>query len=206
MRLSVLLSFILISSFEAKAQNAYVKMGQQALMNGDFKTAVRQLEKACYIDSSNANAYLMLGYSYYHSENYRKSVAAYSKVIDIKPADPDAYYWRSRAKSYLAKDIQLKDTEREKHMLGAINDMSKALLLQPGETRFYQIRGLAYKDYGTFKLQGGTKIFDKPMGQKALQAAISDFKKVLENNAGRYDISELMASCREKLSALNAHH
>lgn len=207
MRLSVILSFLVItSSIEAAAQNAYVKLGQQALMNGDFKTAVHQLEKACYIDSSNANAFLMLGYSYYHSENYQKSVTAYSKVISMKPADADAYYWRSRAKSYLAKDIQQKDEIREKNMLGAINDLSKALLLSPSETRFYQIRGLAYRDYGNFKLQGGNKLYDKNRGILALKAAISDFQKVLDNSPGRDDISSLISVSKEKLASTTGRH
>src|ERR1700750_467178 len=105
MKLSVIISFLIISSLEnATAQNAYVKLGQAALMEGDFKYASAQLEKACVMDSTNANALWMLGYSYYHSENYKKSILAYNRVIAIKPADASAYYYRARAKSYLAKD------------------------------------------------------------------------------------------------------
>src|SRR6202051_5350338 len=105
MKLSVIFAFLLFTSLEtASAQNAYVKLGQQALMDGDFKAAVTQLEKACLIDSTNANALWMLGYSYYHSENYRKSIAAYTRVISLKPADASAYYYRARAKSYFAKE------------------------------------------------------------------------------------------------------
>src|ERR1700750_1875264 len=105
MKVSVILSFLLISSFETViAQNAYFKMGQQAFFDGDFKTAVNHLEKSCVIDSTNASALWMLGYSYYHSENYKKSIQAYNRVIAIKPADASAYYYRARAKSYLAKD------------------------------------------------------------------------------------------------------
>src|ERR1700761_1291105 len=102
MKLSVILSFLIVTSIEAaQAQNAYVKLGQQALMDGDFKVAVAQLEKACLIDSTNANALWMLGYSYYHSENYRKSILAYTREIAINPTDPSAYYYRARAKGYL---------------------------------------------------------------------------------------------------------
>ena len=108
MRLSVIISFLIISSLDnASAQNAYVKLGQQALMDGDFKAAVAQLEKACLIDSTNANALWMLGYSYYHSDNYKKSIAAYTKELTINPIDATAYYYRARAKSYLGKDNQL---------------------------------------------------------------------------------------------------
>ena len=84
MKLTVILSFLIVYTFEnASGQNAYYKLGQQALMDGDFKAAVAQLEKACLIDSTNANALWMLGYSYYHSENFKKSIAAYTKEILI---------------------------------------------------------------------------------------------------------------------------
>src|SRR5476651_2412428 len=117
----VFTAFLLVSySIEsACAQSAYFKLGQQALMNGDFKSAVAQLEKACLIDSTNANALWMLGYSYYHSENYKKSIAAYTKEISINPTDAMAYYYRARSKSFLGKDNQLSIAEKEKYLLGA---------------------------------------------------------------------------------------
>src|SRR5258708_38287654 len=101
MKLSIIVSILVISSIEnISAQNAYVKLGQQALMDGDFKVAVAQLEKACLIDSTNGNALWMLGYSYYHSENYKNSIAAYTKEISINPVNATAYYSRARGNSY----------------------------------------------------------------------------------------------------------
>src|ERR1700709_76464 len=103
MKVSVILSYLIISSVNsALSQNAYFKLGQQAFFDGDFKSAVNHLERSCIIDSTNASALWMLGYSYYHSENYKKSIAAYSRVISIKPADGSAYYYRARAENYLA--------------------------------------------------------------------------------------------------------
>src|ERR1700744_4087125 len=116
MKLSVIISFLAVFPFEAGvAQNAYVKLGQQALMNGDFKAAVLQLEKACLVDSTNANALWMLGYSYYHSENYKKSVAAYTKELTLNPTDASAYYYRARAKGYLGKDNLASPSDKEKY-------------------------------------------------------------------------------------------
>ena len=127
MKLSIIISFLIISSLETSyAQNAYVKLGQQAFMDGDFKSAIQQLEKACIVDSTDANALWMLGYSYYHSDNYKKSIAAYTKVISIKPTDASAYYYRARAKSYLGKDNSLTPADKEKYLLGAIFDFTKA--------------------------------------------------------------------------------
>src|ERR1700761_5281141 len=122
MRLSVITTLLIISSAEySLAQNAYVRLGQQAYIDGNFKAAVTQLEKGCLIDSTNANALWMLGYSYYHSDNYAKSVTAFTKEIAITPADASAYYYRARAKAHLGKDSQL-PADKGINLLGVIVD------------------------------------------------------------------------------------
>jgi tetratricopeptide (TPR) repeat protein len=209
MRLSAIISLVIITSLEsASAQNAYVKLGQQAFIDGNFKAAVKQLEKACMVDSTNANAYWMLGYSYYHSENYRKSIAAYSKVIFINPVDATAYYYRARAKGYLGKDTFLSPAEREKYLLSAIFDLTKSIAIDPSEqVKCFQTRGIAYREYGLFKLQHNSSgTYDKTRGISALKASIADLKKVLDNNPGRSDISSLIELSKEKLATAVGHH
>jgi tetratricopeptide (TPR) repeat protein len=203
MKLSVILSFLIISSVEPTlAQNAYVKLGQQALMDGDFKAAVVQLEKACLIDSTNANALYMLGY--YHSENYKKSITAYTKEIAINPGDAMAYYYRARSKSYLGKDIQLSAADKEKYLVGAIFDLTRAISIEPNATK-YQTRGIAYREYGIFKLQTAAQPYDKVRGINSLKASINDLQKVLAENPGRTDIEMLMDQSRQKLDEALAH-
>ena len=202
MKLSVLISFLIISSLEnTYAQNAYFKLGQQSLMEGDFKAAAMQLEKACLVDSTNANALWMLGYSYYHSENYRKSIAAFCKEIAINPADANAYYYRARAKAYLGKDEQLSAADKEKYLLGAIIDLTKAISIDPNDTqnRYLQTRGIAYREYGIFKLQSTGHFYDKNRGINSLKASIADLEKVLSDNPGRIDIANLIDLSRQKL-------
>jgi tetratricopeptide (TPR) repeat protein len=206
MKVSVILSFLILSSVNTvMAQNAYFKLGQQAFFDGDFKSAVNHLEKSCIIDSTNSSALWMLGYSYYHSENYKKSIQAYNRVIAIKPADGSAYYYRARAKSYLAKDNQLSDADKEKNLLGAIVDFTKAIAIDPTDTqnniKFYQNRALAYREYGEFKLQANTHFYDKNRGINSLKAAIVDFEKVLADNPNRPDITTLMESAKAKLAS-----
>lgn len=204
MRLSAIVCLFFITSLDSSAQNAYVKLGQQAFMDGNFKAAVKQLEKACMVDSTNANAYWMLGYSYYHSENYRKSIAAYTKVIFINPIDATAYYYRARAKSYLGKDTYLSPDEREKHLLGAIFDLTKAIAIDPSEqNKCYQTRGIAYREYGVFKLKSGQKNYDRARGINSLRASIADLEKVLNGNPGRSDIASLLDISKEKLATAN---
>ena len=202
MKLSVIFSFLLIASLEnVSAQNAYIKLGQEALMDGDFKAAVAQLEKACLIDSTNANALWMLGYSYYHSENYKKSVAAYTKELAINPTDASAYYYRARAKGYLGKDNELSVADKEKYLLGAIFDLTKAIAIDPNDSsnKFYQTRGIAYREYGVFKLSAPGHYFDKSRGINSLKASIADLEKVLADNPTRADISSLIDMSKEKL-------
>ena len=208
MKISVIISFLIISSFEnSSAQNSYIKLGQQALVEGDFKVAVAQLEKACLIDSTNSTALLMLGYSYYHSENYKKSITAYTKEIALNPTDATAYYYRARAKGYLGKDNQLSAADKEKYLLGAIFDLTKAIAIDPDVTknRYYQVRGIAYREYGIFKLQAASHPGDKARGINALKASITDFEKVLADNPSRTDISALIDLSKQKLDEAITH-
>jgi len=211
MKISVILAFLVISSANlALGQNAYFKLGQQAFFDGDFKTAVNHLEKSCIIDSTNASALWMLGYSYYHSENYKKSIAAYTRVIAIKPADGSAYYYRARAENYLARDNQLTDADKEKYLLGAIVDFTKAIAVDPNNTennvKFYQNRGIVYREYGEFKLQANSHTYDRTRGINSLKASITDLQKVLNDNPNRQDIASLIDLSKAKLANALGHH
>ncbi len=207
MRLPVILFVLAITSVKvSSAQNAYVKLGQQALMEGDFKVAIQRLEKACVIDSTNADALWMLGYSYYHSANYKKSISTYTRVVTIKPTDATSYYYRARAKSYMAKDNMLSAQERDKYLYGAIVDFTKAVTLEPTDTKYYQNRGIAYREYGVFKLDPTSKsTFDKARGINALKASIGDLEKVLNDNPTRADIASLLDISKEKLATVVGH-
>lgn len=206
MKLPVILSLLIISTIETTyAQNAYVRLGRQSFMDGDFKAAIQQLEKGCMRDSSDVEALWMLGYSYYHSDNYRKSITAYSKVISIRPTDASAYYYRARAKSYMAKDNQLTPPDKEKYMLGAIFDFTKAIEIttDPSDAKLYQNRGIAYQDYAIFKLQQVPHVYDKARSISSLKASISDFEKVLSMDGARTDITQLLDVSKAKLADIS---
>jgi tetratricopeptide (TPR) repeat protein len=204
MKFSVIVSFLIISSVESLlGQSAYIKMGQQALMDGDFKTAVNHLEKACVVDSTNANALWMLGYSYYHDQNYKKSITTYSRLLEIKPADESAYYFRALAKSFLARDAQALPADKEKNLLGAILDLTNAISINPADIKFYQNRGIFYREYGVFKLQKSTRFYDRNRGIKSLKASVADLEKVLNENPDRKDIASLLDLSKQQLNAAN---
>ncbi|UEG54697.1 hypothetical protein LLH06_06945 [Mucilaginibacter daejeonensis] len=195
---------MIISTVESSAQNAYVKLGYQAMMDKDFKTAVRQLEKACMVDSNSTNALWMLGYSYFHSGNFKRSVGAYTRVINIDKTNREAYYFRAIARLNMAKDQLLAGNDREKCMLGAINDLNKAILIKP-EDSYFQNRGLAYKEYAALKMKAAGS-YDKTAVASALKAAIADFEKLLSSNPSRTDIASLLDVSKEKLATVVGHH
>jgi len=209
MRLSVLISLLIFPVVErASAQNAYTRLGQQAYIDGNFKAAIAQLERGRLIDSTDSNALWMLGDSYYHSENYIKSITAFTKEIAIDPADAHAYYYRAKAQCRLGIDSK-NPAEKEKFLLGSIIDLTKAISINPAEakiTSFYQNRGIAYKEYGFFRVQQNTKFFDKARGTNSLKAAIADFQKVLDADKSREDIASLIDVCKEKLATIVGHH
>jgi|SRR5476651_1837795 len=204
MKFSVIVSFLIISSVESLlGQSAYIKMGQQALMDGDFKTAVNHLEKACVVDSTNANALWMLGYSYYHDQNYKKSIITYTRLLEIKPTDESAYYFRALSKSFLARDAQALPADKEKNLLGAILDLTNAISINPADIKFYQNRGIFYREYGVFKLQKSTHFYDRNRGIKSLKASVADLEKVLNENPDRRDIAALLDLSKQQLNAAN---
>lgn len=209
MRLSAVVSFLILSSFEPlMAQNSYLRLGKQAFYNADYKEAVAKLEKAYFIDSTNANALYMLGYSYYHSDNYPKSISAFTKYLALTPTDGWAYYFRGRAKSYMAKDLQLLPSEREKYLFGAIFDLTRAIAINPNDAKinsFYQNRGIIYREYGIFKLQANLKTYDKIKGINSLKLSIADLEKILATDPNRNDIATQLDISKEKLASALGH-
>lgn len=183
------LFFILLNEVTF-AQNSYEKLGQKSLVDGDFKMAVINLEKAIAIDSNNVNTLYMLGYSYYHSLNYQKAVSTFARVVSLKPNETSAYYYRGKARNIMAAETSnLSNSERERLLLGAIRDYTKAISINADDIKLYQNRALAYRDYGVLKAQKIPKFYDKNKATEAFRMCINDFQKVLEFSPGRKDIT-----------------
>ncbi len=210
MRLSVIVSLLVITSVEpVLAQNSYIKLGRQAMFDGNFKLAVKQLEKGAQLDSTNANAIFMLGYSYYQSQDYAKSIATFNRQLSIAPNEAQAYYFRARAKAYLGKDFSLVPAEREKYLFGAIIDYNRAISSSPsGEkiTSFYQNRGIAYREYGIFKAQANLPTYNKAKAIQSLKASIEELERILASEPHRNDIATQLDLSKEKLAGVVGHH
>ncbi|TZF84831.1 tetratricopeptide repeat protein [Pedobacter sp. BS3] len=204
--LFALLTFFGIAEAQQKeSENPYVQLGKKALLDGDFKLAVSNLEKALPADSNNANVLYILGYSYYHSGNYPKAVSSFSKVVSLRPQEVSAYYYRGKARNIMATGVNntLSLTEKEKLLQASIRDFTKAIELNVSDMKFYQNRAIAYRDYGILKSQKIAGFYDKTAAANAYKSCMTDLQKVLDNNPNRTDIQTELKKARVYLENLD---
>lgn len=188
------LVFLVFYSVGVLAQSSsYDKVGMQAMMKGDYKSAVSQLEKASAKNPNDAKILKMLGYSYFQCGNYENSISTYSKLIAVKP-EYSAYYYRGKARQNVANDPKESlNSMRDNFYLSAIADFTKAIELNGQEdTQLLQNRGLAYKDYGIYKSYSIKKAADKKPVLSLFNSSIADFQKVLLIQPQRKDILSLI--------------
>ncbi len=69
----------------------YFDRGQKDFENGEWKDAVKNLKKAVAEDSSNAEAYNLMGYSYRRMGEVDSAFDAYAKALDINPKHRGAH-------------------------------------------------------------------------------------------------------------------
>lgn len=187
------------SSFAQKS--GYDKLGMQAMINGDYKGAVGQLEKA---DAKSPNVLKMLGYSYFQCGDFENSIATYSRLIALKPTDYSAYYYRGKARQNVANDPKESlSSMRDNFYQSAIKDFTKAIEINGEEdTQLLQNRALAYKDYAIYKSYGIKNKAEKAACVALFNNSISDFQKVLLVQPQRKDITSLIDYVKAQVTSL----
>ncbi|RNL54463.1 tetratricopeptide repeat protein [Pedobacter jejuensis] len=198
------LGLIILSSGSSYAQNGNDKKIMDAMVKGDYKAAVTQLEKADAKDGNNANVLKMLGYSYYQNGDYENSITTYSRLIVLKPAEISAYYYRGKARLNVANDPkQSLNALRDNFYTAAIKDFTKASELSGEEdTQMLQNRGLAYKDYAIFRSFKSKKAVEKAACVALFNNSIADFQKVLTLQPLRKDILDWIAYDKAQIASL----
>lgn len=199
-----LILFVISISTSSYAQNNFEKLGKQAWVNGDYKTAVAQLEKADNIDPNNASILKMLGYSYYQCGDFENSIAAYSRLIVLKPTDYSAYYYRGKARLNIANlPKESLNQMRDNFYVSSIKDFSKAIEINGEEdVQILQNRGIAYKDYAIFKSYKIKKTPEKVACVAIFNNSISDFQKILTVQPLRKDIISLVDYVKAQVASL----
>ena len=207
---SFLLSFLFIGFAHAQqkasaSKNTYVNLGQKAVMDGNFKQAVTHLEKALPDEGNNPQVLYMLGYSYYHSEEYEKAISTFGQVISLRPTEVSAYYYRGKARNYIAarSTSTLTNAEREKLLSASVRDFSKAIELTPDDIKLYQNRAIAYRDLGILKGQKVPKVYDKAIAVSSFKSCINDLQKLLDASPQRKDIQEEMKKAKVYMANLD---
>jgi tetratricopeptide (TPR) repeat protein len=185
-------------------QGSYDKLGMQAMMKGDYKGAVAQLEKADTKSPNNPSILKMLGYSYFQCGNFESSIETYSRLIVIKPSDYSAYYYRGKARQNVANDPKESLNQmRDNFYLSAIKDFTRAIEINGEEdTQLLQNRGLAFKDYAIYKSYKIKKRLDKDACIALFNNSISDFQKVLVVQPLRKDIISLIDYVKAQITSL----
>lgn len=184
------MSFAHAQSTETVHSNPNVRLGEKALLDSDFKAAAGYLKKALPAEANDPNVLYMLGYSEYHSGDFRGAVKSFQKVVELAPENVTAYYYRAKANNALAvsTEIQSTNANRERMLNEAIGDYTKAIELNPADVKLYQNRGVAYRDLGILLGTDGTPNFNKEKATEAYNKSIGDFEEVLKLTPGKKDI------------------
>ncbi|WP_325639436.1 tetratricopeptide repeat protein [Parapedobacter sp.] len=175
---------------ETAPSNPNVRLGQKALIDGDFKAAAGHLQKALPAEAGDPNVMYMLAYSQYQIGEYRKSLESFTKVIELRPDHESAYYYRGKANNALAvqTDTRISSSNREKMLNQAIINYTKAIELNGEDVKYYQNRGIAYRDLGILRGTAGTANYDKSIATDAYNKSVVDFEQVLVMAPGKKDI------------------
>ncbi|RZK48380.1 MAG: hypothetical protein EOO99_10305 [Pedobacter sp.] len=203
-KFTFILIFASIQLSYSQAPNNFEKMGIQAWMKGDFKGAVSLLEKAEATDANNPSVLKALGYSYFQVADYDKSITTYSKLINLKPNDYSAYYYRGKARLNLANSPKQNQAGlRESFYAASIKDFTKAIEINGEEDiQILQNRGIALKDYAIFKSYSIKKSAEKTACISMFNQSIADFQKVLVSQPLRKDIIDLVDYVKAQIVSL----
>ncbi|WP_437921318.1 tetratricopeptide repeat protein [Sphingobacterium sp. LRF_L2] len=185
-----LLAITVQAQDQSQHSNPNVRLGQKALLEGDFKSAATHLQKALPAEANDPDVQYLLGYSQFHNGEYTKAIETFKKVITLDPKHTSAYYYKAKASNNLAVASASKLTESSKEQLlkTAIEDYSKAIAITANDAKLYQNRAIAYRDLGILTGTNGAGNYDKAKASDAYNKAVADYEKVLTYDASRKDI------------------
>src|SRR5690606_16054318 len=140
-----------------------VRAGEKALLDGDFKTAAAQFEKAIPNAGDEPEVIYLLGYSQFQNGDYKEAIDNFSKVISLNPESVSAYYYRAKANNNMAvnKELELSNNNRVDLLKSAVGDYTKAIAINAEDAKLYQNRAIAYRDLGILIGTGSSSNYNK---------------------------------------------
>lgn len=188
--LALAMMTLTVSAQQEEHKNENVRLGQKALLDGDFKSAVTYLQKALPAEANDPHVVYLLGYSQFQSADFKKSADTFEKVIKLDPKNANAYYYKAKANNILAVDnsSKLSVAEKEQLLSAVVADYSKAIAINASDAKLYQNRAVAYRDLGILKGTAGAAGYNKQAATEAYNKAVADYEKVLSYDSSRKDI------------------
>jgi len=188
------LAAVALCALTARAQeqhgNPNVRLGQKALLDGDFTAAVAHLQKALPAEAADPDVHYLLGYSQFQSGEFATSIKTFEKVLALDAKYAPAWYYKAKAGNNLAVtgDRESGPSDKENLLKTAIEDYGKAIAIDANDIKLYQNRAVAYRDLGILTGTPETANYDKQKATEAYDKAIADYQKVLSRDASRKDI------------------
>lgn len=102
--------------------------------------AIEYLNEAVKIHPNYANAYLIMGNSYFYLAEYDKSIVAYEQALRINPQFQDASYNMAVA----LRDAGRKAGEKENNIQKAEQLLLRSLSMNPKDTETLRLLGISY--------------------------------------------------------------
>lgn len=195
------LTTMTVQAQQEEHKNPNVRLGQKALMDGDFAKAITYFEKALPAEEKDPGVLYYLGYSQFQSREYQKAIVTFDKVIALAPTNSEAYYFKAKASNTLAvtPSTTMTDATRLDLLQSAISEYTKALAVNKSDAKLYQNRAIAYRDLGIIRSTEGVAVYNKAAAITAYNNAIVDYEKVLTFDSNRKDIqTELNKAKRYK--------
>lgn len=144
------IDYYTIANSKDAAEKIYHKISNCQYKLGNYDEALKNINQALNMDSTDVEYFAQKADIYYESGNTKAAIAEWDKVLTMLPEAGSGYYRRGWFKE-LSGDLE-----------GGLEDLSMAIVLEPKESYYYGTRGDIYMRLGKRDL------------------AESDFKKVIE--------------------------
>jgi tetratricopeptide (TPR) repeat protein len=178
-------------------------LGDAAMQQGDFSSAVREYTKALSGQTNDANLYYKRGLAYMQNQEPDKALADFKASLSLSPDQPDVLAARANALSAggkvgeaiadLNRVIELRPGNsaayfqrgqlqaRNRATKLAIEDYSKAIQLSPSNSEPYFARAVAYEEEGRTNeavadIQKVIQLATEPQLVRAAQVRLNRFE------------------------------
>lgn len=118
-------------------EHEFYQRGLEKVQQQDFKTALREFDRALRVNSEFADAYYQRGICHFDLGNFSEAIADCTRALQLQPQRPDIYLRCALAKVAIA-DYST-----------ALTDIQQAINLDANLAQAYSIQGTVYRRMGS---------------------------------------------------------